>query len=46
MGYSPQGRKESDTTERLQFHFTYDNPSSASQGQTPRCPIRKEKLMM
>ena len=21
MGYSPQGRKESDTTERLHFHF-------------------------
>ena len=22
MGYSPRGRKESDTTERLQFTFT------------------------
>ena len=21
MGYSPRGRKESDTTERLRFHF-------------------------
>ena len=23
MGYSPWGRKESDTTERLHFHFQY-----------------------
>ena len=23
MGYSPWGRKESDTTERLHFHFHY-----------------------
>ena len=23
VGYSPQGRKESDTTERLHFHFTF-----------------------
>ena len=23
MGYSPQGRKELDTTERLQFHFHF-----------------------
>ena len=25
MGYSPQGRKESDTTERLHFHFTFND---------------------
>ena len=24
MGYSPQGRKESDTTERLHFHFHFE----------------------
>ena len=23
MGYSPRGRKESDTTEQLHFHFTF-----------------------
>ena len=23
MGYSPRGRKESDTTERLHFHFPF-----------------------
>ena len=23
MGYSPRGRKESDTTERLHFHFHF-----------------------
>ena len=23
MGYSPWGRKESDTTERLHFHFSF-----------------------
>ena len=23
MGYSPRGRKESDTTERIQFHFHF-----------------------
>ena len=23
MGYSPRGRKESDTTEQLQFHFHF-----------------------
>ena len=23
MGYSPQGSKESDTTEQLHFHFTF-----------------------
>ena len=25
MGYSPWGRKESDTTERLHLHFTFSN---------------------
>ena len=25
MGYSPCGRKESDTTERLHLHFTFSN---------------------
>ena len=34
MGYSPQGHKESDTTERLHFHFfhcTGDEPLGYSQ---------------
>jgi len=26
VGYSPRGRKESDTTERLHFHFTLQDP--------------------
>ena len=25
MGYSPRGRKESDTTEQLNFHFHFHN---------------------
>ena len=25
MGYSPRGRKESDTTEQLDFHFHFTN---------------------
>ena len=34
MGYSPRGRKESDTTERLHFHFHFhfQVPSVASKG--------------
>ena len=26
MGYSPWGHEESDTTERLHFHFSLENP--------------------
>ena len=36
MGYSPRGRKESDTTERLHFHF-YD----AMEG---KCREKKEEM--
>ena len=32
MGYSPLGRKELDTTERLHFHFHFQVPSVASKG--------------
>ena len=34
MGYSPLGRKESDTTERLHFHFLSD-PCAKRSGITP-----------
>ena len=30
MGYSPWGRKESDTTERLHFHFPYYESEATS----------------
>ena len=31
MGCSPWGRKESDTTERLQIHFHYPIPGASSE---------------
>ena len=29
VGYSPRGRKESDTTERLHFHFSFHRATDA-----------------
>ena len=36
MGCSPQGRKESDTTERLHFHFSFSCIGEGN-GNPPQC---------
>ena len=41
MGYSPWGRKESDTTERLHFHFTI-----ARTWKQPICPSADKWIKM
>ena len=40
MGYSPQGRKELETTERLHFHFQQGFPGGTS-GKEPACQCRR-----
>jgi len=37
VGYSPQGRKESDTTERLHFHFHFSDSGVESWGSGGPC---------
>ena len=43
VGYSPRGRKESDTTERLHFHFTSDTHTLRQQD-APRGRVRVKAL--
>ena len=37
MGYSPWGRKESDATEQLHFHFTFRVPVTGAKSLGERC---------
>ena len=39
VGYSPRGRKESDTTERFHFHFTFLNQTRAGYKNVPTVNI-------
>ena len=43
MGYSPQGRKESDTTERLHFHFHFWTKVTDLMGLGSHCKVNSEK---
>ena len=42
MSYIPWGRKESDTTERLHFHFHFTTPLKESYDQ-PRQHVKKQR---
>ena len=53
VGYSPRGRKESDTTEQLHFHFKgyrkgeilYDNPYMQTPERNDTNELTKQKLI-